>query len=352
MKRLPRRVKELIEKSRDSAILAVDIYNKPATKFRSFSFIVLMNIAWTSLFHAIFERRRIKYFYRKTNSNRYIYIDGQKRAWDLSKCINEYFKGQNPPARENLRFFIGLRNQIEHRFLPALDLDIFGECQALLLNYEKLLTQEFGEDYSLGESLAIPLQLLTVDSKWRNKVLKEILSREYKAVKEYIDTFRYSLDESVWDNSEYNFKIFLVPKLGNRQRSADIAVEFIPYDKDNPEEMEKYKKVAAFIKEKQVPVVSPGKLKPGGVSQRIKDALGIKKFEASSHHAKCWKYYKVRPSSNSKSPKKTKIKYCQYDIAHGDYIYTEEWVEFLILELSDIKKRKEVLGKRIMHHIR
>jgi len=345
MKRLPRKVKELIEKSRESAILAVDIYNKPATKFRSFSFIVLMNIAWTSLFHAIFERQGIKYFYKKDNSNRYIYTDGQKRAWHLSDCLKAYFKDQNPPVRENLRFFIGLRNQIEHRFLPALDLDIFGECQALLLNYEKLLTKEFGEDYSLGESLAIPLQLLTVDSKWRNRVLKEIQSREYEAVKEYIDTFRYSLDETIWDNSEYNFKIFLVPKLGNRRRSADIAVEFIPYDKDNPKEMEKYKKVAAFIKEKQVPVVNPGKFKPGDVSQRIEQTFGIT-FHPSSHHAKCWRYYKVRPSSNSKSPEKTKIKYCQYDIAHGDYVYTEEWVEFLISELSDIKKRKEVLEKK------
>jgi hypothetical protein len=244
-----------------------------------------------------------------------------------------------------MRFFIGLRNQIEHRFLPALDLEIFGECQALLLNYEKILTQEFGEDYSLGESLAIPLQLLTVNSKWREKILKEIQSREYEVIKEYIDTFRYSLEEAVWDSSEYNFKIFLVPKLGNKQRSADIAVEFIPYDKDNPKEMEKYKKVAAFIKEKQVPVVNPGKFKPGDVSQRIKQAFNIT-FHPSSHHVRCWKYYKVRPSSNSKFPEKTKIKYCQYDVAHGDYVYTEEWVKFLISELSDIKKREEVLKKQ------
>ena len=95
-------------------------------------------------------------------------------------------------------------------------------------------------------------------------------------------------------------------------------------------------------KEKHVPVVNPGKLKPGDISQRIEQTLGIT-FHPSTHHAKCWKYYKVRPSSNSKSPEKTKIKYCQYDVAHGDYVYTEEWVEFLIAELSDVKKRKEVL---------
>lgn len=342
MSRLPKIVKELLSKSRDSATLAVDIYNKPSTKFRSHGFIVMMNIAWISLFHAIFERQGVKYFYRKNNSNRYLYIDGQKKAWDLSKCINEYFKNQNSPVRKNLIFFIGLRNQIEHRFLPALDLDILGECQALLLNYEKMLTQEFGEDYSLGESLAIPLQLLTIHSNWRNKVLKELQSREYEVIKEYIDTFRYSLDETIWNSSEYNFKIFLLPKLGNRERSSDIAVEFIPYDKNNPEEMEKYKKVAAFIKEKQVPVVNPGRLKPGDVSKRIKNALGIA-FHPSSHHSRCWKYYKVRPESNSVHPEKTKIKYCQYDATHNDYVYTEEWVDFLISELSETSKRREVL---------
>ena len=343
MVRLPRRVRELVTKSRDAALLAVDIYNKPATKFRSYSFIVMMNIAWTSLFHAIFEKQGIKYFYRKKDSNRYIYIDGERKAWDLSKCIKEYFKDRNPPARENLNFFIGLRNQIEHRFLPALDLEIYGECQALLLNYESLLAKEFGQEFSLSESLAIPLQLLSTNPEWRNKVLKEVQSKHYKTVKEYIDAFRDSLDENVWNSSEYSFRVFLIPKIGNRQTSSDIAVEFIPYDPDKPEEMEKYKKMVAFIKEKQVPVVNPGKLKPGDVSQRIRAVLGIN-FHPSSHHAKCWKYYKVRPKSNSEHPERTEIKYCQYDAVHKDYVYTEEWVEFLISELSDPRKRKEVVG--------
>lgn len=342
MKGFSKNVKELIGKSRESAILAVDIYNKPATKFRSFGFIVLMNIAWTSLFHAIFERQRIKYFYKKNESNRYIYVDGVKKAWDLSNCLKEYFKDQNPPSRENLNFFIGLRNQIEHRFLPALDLEVFGECQALLLNYEKLLTQEFGEDFSLGESLSFPLQLLTTKPEWRNRVLKQIQSKEYETIKEYIDRFRFSLNEDIWDSSEYNFKVFLLPKIGNKQRSADIAVEFIQYDPNKPEEMEKYRKVVAFIKEKQIPVVNPGKLKPGEVSKRIKDKLGIT-FSPSIHHAMCWKYYKVRPEANSDHPEKTKIQYCQYDDAHKDYIYTEEWVKFLLSELSNLDKRKEII---------
>ena len=51
---LPNNVKQCLEKSRDSALLAIETYNKPAIKFRSGGYIVLMVIAWTSLFHAIF----------------------------------------------------------------------------------------------------------------------------------------------------------------------------------------------------------------------------------------------------------------------------------------------------------
>jgi uncharacterized protein DUF3644 len=52
MRGLPRQVKAALEKARDSALLAVEVYNKPAVKFKSGGYITLMVIAWTSLFHA------------------------------------------------------------------------------------------------------------------------------------------------------------------------------------------------------------------------------------------------------------------------------------------------------------
>ncbi len=75
--RLSLKIKMQLEKARESAILAVDIYNKPATVFRSGGFIVLMCIAWTSLFHAIFFKKGRKPFYRcKDDRRRYEIIDG------------------------------------------------------------------------------------------------------------------------------------------------------------------------------------------------------------------------------------------------------------------------------------
>ena len=59
---------------------------------------------------------------------------------------------------KNLEFFVGLRNKIEHRFLPQLDPDIFGECQAMLINFETLLSEEFGAKQAVGADFPFALQ--------------------------------------------------------------------------------------------------------------------------------------------------------------------------------------------------
>ncbi len=336
---------QLLKKTQESAILAVDIYNKPATKFRSFGFIILMIIAWTALFHAIFEKRKIKYYYRKPDSHRFLYIDGEKKAWDIRKCSDEYFTDTNSPVKKNLEFFIALRNKIEHRFLPSLDFEICGECQALLQNFEKIIIQEFGERYGLNESLSIPLQLLSINPDWKNRIIKELQGKHYRIVKNYIDAYRQSLDESVWQSSEFSFRVFLVPQIGNNPRTSACAIEFVKYDPNNPMEMEKYEKIVAFIKEKQVPVLYPGGYKAGDVSEEVHSKLGII-FNPSYQHVQCWKHYKIRPERGNPQPHKTNLKYCQYDAAHEDYIYTREWIDFLISELTDKNKRDIILIRK------
>ena len=57
MKGMPHLVKMHLEKARDSALLAVEVYNKPAVSFKSAAYISLMYIAWTALFHSIFFKR-------------------------------------------------------------------------------------------------------------------------------------------------------------------------------------------------------------------------------------------------------------------------------------------------------
>ena len=143
------KTKSILKSSIDSALLAVEIYNKPRTEFRTQAFISLMIIAWTRLFHAYFHHTiGAKYFYRKKNSTRYETIDGERKAWELKTCISKYGK-LNEAEKANLKLFIKLRNKIEHRHIEKRELDVllFGECQALLYNYESLLIKIFFSEW-------------------------------------------------------------------------------------------------------------------------------------------------------------------------------------------------------------
>ena len=123
-KGLPAATKRSLEKSKDAALLAIETYNKPAIKFRSGGFIILMVIAWTALFHAVFFKRKIKPFYRKKNSNRFEVKDNDYCYWELSTCLKEYYKSDSEnPIKKNLELFIPLRNIIEHKSLPEINPD-------------------------------------------------------------------------------------------------------------------------------------------------------------------------------------------------------------------------------------
>ena len=55
--------KELLTKSREAALNAVQTFNNPLTTFKAETFIVLMVIAWTYLLHAHYRQEGIEYRY-------------------------------------------------------------------------------------------------------------------------------------------------------------------------------------------------------------------------------------------------------------------------------------------------
>lgn len=289
----------------------------------------MMVIAWTSLLHAIFEQKGVDYFYYDKEGTTKI-VEGDNKAWELSKCIKEYKELSNP-VRENIQLFILLRNKIEHRFAPLFDLDICGECQALLLNFEELITLQFGNYYSLNSTLSIPLQVITTRTSWQYEASKKLQSKHYNELKNFVDVYRAGLSEEVFSDSRYSFKVYLVPKTGNHRSSSDIAIEFIKYDPSHPEQFESIEKDIALIKEKRVQVANQGLFKPSDVSKQVKQRLG-KPFNVTLH-TKAWKYYKVRKQGYQ--PDGCKTEYCQFDEPHKDYVYTQAWIDYLINVLSD-----------------
>jgi hypothetical protein len=340
MRGLPRQAKRALEKARDSGILAVEVYNKPAVKFKSGGYITLMVIAWIALFHAIFFKRKLKPFYRK-ESGRFVKIEGDYKYWELDECLNQYFKTDTGnPVRKNLDFFIPLRNKIEHRSMPELDASIFGECQAMLLNFDEMLEKEFGAKYCLRECLSFALQLFPSSAN----LVEAVKHRPDTAqVVEFIQQFRSTISPEITASGKYSFKAFLI-QVANHKTETALPIQFIHYDKLSEDEKKHVSQFGAMVKFKEVPVSNLDTMRAGDIVKKVQAALGNPKVERAGKsvdkfnltiHTRCWRRYKVRPPSGSSTPQETNWKFCVYDKRHNDYGYTQAWVEFLIEKLED-----------------
>ncbi|HPM10153.1 MAG TPA: DUF3644 domain-containing protein [Paludibacter sp.] len=242
-------VQQCLDKSIQSALCAIEIYNKPLVRFRSGGYVTLMIISWTSLLHAIFLKRKIKPYYKEKNGWNYVKIDNEYKWWELKKCLKEFYGSEtNNPVRKNLEFFIPLRNKIEHRFLPELDSTIFGECQQLLFNYDALLTEGFGETYSLRESLSFSLQLYSNAQAHMDAVKK---NAELKNVLDFINDYRSSVSNDVVNSGKYAFNAILFQVVNNSNDA--IPVKFFKWDDMSCTEKSKVQEYAAvFVKDRTV----------------------------------------------------------------------------------------------------
>ncbi len=344
MRGLPYDVKALVEKARETALLAVETYNRPTASFRSGAYIVLMMIAWTSLFHALFLRKGIKPYYRKPGSRRYDRTDGEPRRWELMECLRQYFKTSNPAVRRNLEFFIGLRNKIEHRSLAQIDPEVFGECQAMLLNFESLLIDEFGVRNAIHGGLTFALQFTQIAPRNSSALAAETSRKTFKAIKQYVDAFRSSLTSDMQNDLAYSFKVFLVPKIGNQATKDSVAVEWIKYDPTKPEEMRHYEKVVAMIKPKGVQVANLDLLKATQVVKQV--AAELEKRFTLYDHKLCFEHFKIRPPRGASDPTSCNAQFCVYDNLHKDYGYKAEWVAFLVEKLSDAELYQAIVAKK------
>ncbi len=276
MVRLSGNVAQNLDKARSSILAAVEIYNKPSIAFRTQTYVILIVIGWTSLFHAIFYRRGRKPWYKASGTGRgtrYVKVAGEPKHWELRECLRQFFKDHNPPERSNIEFMLALRNKIEHRDHPELDPALYGECQAMLMNFEDLLVTEFGESFALTGGLSVALQFSALRPSEQEAALKRLKTSVATDILDFIRQFRSGLPLETSDSTKFALRVFLVPKLANRASAADLSVEFVQFDSSKPEEMKQLEQVAALIKAKRVSVARSGLLRPREVAQRLEKCL-------------------------------------------------------------------------------
>ncbi len=332
----------LLAKSRESALAALRVYNDPLAGFRTETFIVLMVIAWNSLLQALLERSRVDYFERDDKGAQKL-IEGRAKVLDTKQLFKLALTGDEyRKVQANLDFFLGLRNQIAHRYLPALDVAVIGEAQAMLLNFENLLLAQYGEEATLGDRLAVPLQLSGFRNDGALKSLRKAQAQLPTDVAEFLARHRADQDDDVLNSPEYCLQIFFVGVTANRKRSADAVVHFVPPNKVTPEIEEQLAKIGVVSKRRITPVASADLYRPGEVVNLVSVRLP---YRFTMHtHTMSWKHYGVRPRGGAGEPEATDDRYCRWDRLSGGYGYTEAWVNKLVKDLSKPEKYEEVVG--------
>lgn len=266
---------ELLLKSRESMLSAVQVFNNPNIQFKSESFIVLSVIAWTYLLHAYYRNNGIEYRYFDQGEKRKSFHTtkcGAYKYWELERCLNNDESPIDKITASNLRFLIGLRHEIEHQMTTKIDDLLSARFQACCLNYNDYLKKLFPKQEGIEKHLSFSLQFSSLSEKQVDQLVDyEGLPQNISA---YIQNFDQGLSEKDFNDSRFSYRVLFVPKTANRKGQADKVIEFIPADSKIAEGMNK-EYVLVKEKEKQ-------KYAAGDIWKQM-NKEGYKKFGVYQH---------------------------------------------------------------------
>lgn len=305
-----RRVKsikdELVKKSREAILAAVQIYNNPHITFKTETFITLSIIGWTYLLHGYYRSKNIDY--------RYYHIEGGKKKfdrtkygaykhWELEQCLNFEKCPLDKDTISNLRFLIGIRHEIEHQMTSRVDEYLSAKLQACAINFDYYIGLLFGERYKLSKELALSIQFSPLSPDQRS-YLQDNPYIETN-IRNFVVEFESDLPEEALKSSRYAYRVLFVPINAKRKGQADRVVEFIRGDSPLAEGLEKE---YAIIKETEKP-----KYRPKEIVAMMKEK-GYSGFSLNKH-SDLWK------SKDAKNPKYS------YGIEISGYWYWyEKWL--------------------------
>jgi Protein of unknown function (DUF3644) len=334
-----------MQEARRQASLAIDFYNRPGDRRSYLDFVVHMHLAWQNLLHADRLRRNEPIFYREKNRRYVKNPDGTRKTWDLAECLKHELS-EADPVRQNIAFFIGLRNRIEHRFQDAFMSTTGPHAHAYVINFETELVRRFGTKFSLADELRFPVfvQSLTPEGVNAQRKLRRQLPT---AARNYVTQFEASLDPAVAASEKFVYRVQLTPMKGPKSE-ADMAVTFVSGSDLSDEELAALKKDGkagtVFVTEKQREVGLLDKMLPKAAAKAVEEQIP---FEfRTNHFARTWKTLGVRPDGKSKTPDKTQTHYCIYVQAMSQYVYTPAYVQKLVSLLSTEDGYEATVGSK------
>lgn len=271
--------KELIAKSRESALTAIQVFNNPLIQFKSETFIMLMVVAWTYMMHAYYRSNDIEYRYFDQGPKRRHFHRTQRGAykyWELERCLNAPESPIDRYTANNIRFVIGLRHEIEHQMTHSLDSVLSGRYQACALNYNYYIKKLFGADQGIESHLGYSLQFVDLVPETPGPGQMSTIP---SGVRSYISEFDSKLSEKEFNDERYSYRLIFTRKLAAKPNQADKVIEFIDPKSELGQTIEKEYWVTREVERP--------KYLPKAIVNLMKDE-GFSKF-GMQHHTDLWK---------------------------------------------------------------
>ena len=129
-------INNMLDKSEEAFLMAIEIYNKPTIKYRLEGFAFFICNAWELLLKA----KMIK------DGKNIYYSDKPNTTISLFNCVKIIFTNDKDPIRKNLEILIGLRNTTTHYIIKEMDTIYLPFMQSNVLNYSQKLFEYFERD--------------------------------------------------------------------------------------------------------------------------------------------------------------------------------------------------------------
>ncbi|MEA2836760.1 MAG: hypothetical protein QOD89_1310 [Bradyrhizobium sp.] len=282
-----REIEELVAKSREAMVSAIQSYNNPRVSFRSEIFIVLSIIAWTYLLHAYYRRQNISYAYQR-ESNGKIEIErttaGQPKLWDLSKSLSVPQCPLADAMKANLDFVLNLRHEIEHRSTGNIDQKIAAKLQATALNFNTALVDLFGSESRIDTEFGVAIQMASFGQDQAKLLYGN--AEITPTIESVIDNYDQQVPDDIFNDARYAFRIIFVEQACNREGQADQVVTFVRAGTEAADSINR-----VLLKEREKP-----KYKPGSIVKEMRRA-GFHRFSLH-HHTELWKRYDAKNPKN------------------------------------------------------
>lgn len=310
-----------LQHGREACMGALRTWNDPSADFRTGTFSTLLVVAWNSVSIALVDRA----------GGEWLDLSGGKSdyARDIMDLVDEAFGDEAQRGlRENVRFFVDIRNAVAHRHLPELDTLVIPEAQASLLNFEQAIVQNFGEEYGLAGRLSVPLQL----SGFRDPQLLKSLRQLQSSLPIDIQTLlarAESANPDLISDPTFQLRVAFVPVVPASGRSPDSVAYFV---KPGEVPTELSESLSQYV---VVPKAMHGQRPTYGakhvvseVRRRTSTAFTLADHLAAARH------FGVRPERGAEERTIDEL-FAEYFSAFKNYLYTQRWIDRLVKEIAD-----------------